>query len=402
MKIIYFIALASLGLSACSSSPNQENPSSALDQAVAQLDSLRERAVEENLIPRTVKEDGTIRWIGEGYDWTEGFFPGTCWYLYSYTNDEKWAAAARQLQAIYEEHKNLTSDHDLGFIFNCSYGNGYRITGNPEFREVVLQAARSLSQRFNPTVGSIQSWNVENGWQSMRGWKFPVIVDNLMNLELLFEATMLSGDSSFWDIAVAHANTTLKNHFREDNSSYHVLDYDPETGEVRSRETAQGFSNESAWARGQAWGLYGFTICYRYTKDEKYLNQALEIARFILDHPNLPEDKVPYWDFNAPSIPDEPRDASAAAIIASALLELADQHGQQQLRQPAEEILASLSSDNYMAEPGSNNHFVLKHSVGSIPHGAEIDVPLNYADYYFIEALMRKDNKGKMAVAVTQ
>lgn len=373
-------------------SPQANIQIDALQKATTQLESLREQAEAKSKIPRTIEENGSTHWVGENFDWTKGFFPGSCWYLYEYTGDEKWASAARQLQEVFEKHKYVTNNHDLGFIFNCSYGNGYRITGNPEYKEVLLQASRSLIQRFNPTVGCIQSWDVDAGWQAQRGWKYPVIIDNMMNLEMLFEATRMSGDSTFWNIAINHANTTLDHHFREDNSSFHVVDYDPETGEVRARETAQGYSHESAWARGQAWGLYGYTICYRYTKDQKYLDQALKIADFILKHPNMPEDKVPYWDFNAPKIPNEPRDASAAAITASALLELANKHNQKHFRRPADAILASLSSEKYLAAPGTNNNFLLTHSVGSLPHGAEIDVPLNYADYYFVEALLRQKN----------
>jgi rhamnogalacturonyl hydrolase YesR len=214
----------------------------------------------------------------------------------------------------------------------------------------------------------------------------------MMNLELLFWATKVSGDSSFYKIAVTHANTTMQNHFRSDYSSYHVINYDPQTGQIKQKKTAQGAANESAWSRGQAWGLYGYTVCYRETKDEKYLNQANHIAQFILHHPNLPSDKIPYWDFNAPGIPNALRDASAASIIASALIELggyAAEKEKSEYLSAAETILQNLSGTPYKADAGKNGGFILQHCVGNMPEKTEIDVPLTYADYYFIEAMKR-------------
>ena len=244
-------------------------------------------------------------------------------------------------------------------------------------------------------------------WDGETEWFFPVIIDNMMNLELLFEATNFTGDSTFFYIAVQHAQTTMKNHYRDDYSSYHVIDYDTITGEVLDKATCQGFTDESSWARGQAWGLYGFTICYRYTKDNQYLEFAENIAGYMTNHPNLPEDMIPYWDFNvvdpgltpewnydASKYPVIPRDASAAAITSSALFELSkySKGNQENYRSVATKILESLASPSYMAISGNNKYFLLNHSVGSIPHGVEIDVPLVYADYYFLEALNRKIN----------
>jgi len=365
-----------------------------LENIEQQLRGLRTLSMEKKNIPRSMDRNGHIRWIISSYDWTEGFWPGTCWMLYNYTKDKKWKEAAVETQKLFVQHKDLTNDHDLGFIFNNSYGKAYRTTGEVQYKQVLLDAANALITRFNKHVGCIQSWDVADNWQSKRGWVFPVIVDNLMNLELLFEATAITGDSIYRDVAVAHANTTMRNHFRSDGSSYHVVDYDPETGEVRSRVTAQGFADESAWSRGQAWALYGYTMCYRYTKDQKYLDFAQKIANFILNHPNYPEDGVPYWDFNAPDIPQAKRDASSGAIIASALLELSS-YTQGRYKAKADLILNSLASDAYTAKHGENGNFVLMHSVGSIPHGNEIDVPLNYADYYYIEALMRQHEGGR-------
>ena len=359
-----------------------------LNQSAAQLSHLLNDAYMADRIPRTVNNEGEIHWTRENWEWTEGFFPGTCWYLYEYTGKDKWKKGAEFFQAKFIEHRKSKSHHDLGFVFNCSYGNDYRINGTEESKEILIDAANSLKSRFNENVGSIKSWDVDRGWQATRGWKFPVIIDNMMNLELLFEASILTGDSKYKDIAIAHAKTTMKNHFREDNSSFHVVDYDPETGAVRHKHTAQGYAHESSWARGQAWGLYGFTLCYRYTKDEQFLKQAVKIANLIVNSPFLPKDKIPFWDYNAPDVPNEPRDASATAITASALVELS-QYSKQVKLDDAQEILRSLASDAYFAKEKSNNNFVLMHSVGSIPHNNEIDKPLNYADYYFVEALMR-------------
>ncbi|MBI9063323.1 MAG: glycoside hydrolase family 88 protein [Marinilabiliaceae bacterium] len=338
---------------------------------------------------RTIHEDGSTRYIGM-HDWTSGFFPGIMWYMYEHTNDRKWKDYGIQLTESISDIQYLTWHHDVGFMIGCSFGNAYRLTGNKTYEKVIVQAAKSLSTRFKPGAGITQSWNTTNGWMSKRGWECPVIIDNMMNLELFFDATRISGDSTFYDIAVQHANTTMKNHFREDFSSWHVVDYDTITGAVRQKNTAQGYSDESAWARGQAWGLYGYTVCYRETKNPEYLELAENIANFIFMHPNLPEDLIPYWDYNAPNIPNELRDASAAAITASALYELsAYSDKKEEYLEKADKIMESLASPVYRAKPGENNLFLLKHSVGSIPHGAEIDVPLNYADYYFLEALKR-------------
>lgn len=390
IKLTTLWLLSSIAL-ACTT--NNSNTDSILQRAENQLTVLRASSLQDNNIPRSMNKEGGIRWIETPYDWTEGFWPGTCWMLYQQTQDEKWKEAAITAQKLIEHHKDLTNDHDLGFIFNNSYGKAYRITGEEQYKQVLIDASNALVTRFNDTVGCIQSWDVVDNWQAERGWKFPVIIDNLMNLEMLFEASNITGDSLYRNIAIAHANTTMRNHFREDGSSYHVIDYDPTTGEVLHKVTAQGFADESAWARGQAWALYGYTMCYRYTKDQKYLDFAEKIAQFILNHPNYPKDGVPYWDFNAPNIPNEIRDASAGAIMASALLELSSYTNDKYL-QAASHILDSLDGDTYTAKQGENGNFVLKHSVGSIPHGNEIDVPLNYADYYYIEALIRLKERG--------
>ncbi len=331
--------------------------------------------------PRTL-EKGELKLV-PAKDWCSGFFPGELWYLYEYTGNPEWKSEARAYTANIENEKWNGGTHDMGFKIYCSFGNGYRLTKDPHYKEVIIQAARTLSTRFNPKVGSLKSWD------NRSKWGFPVIIDNMMNLELLFAATRLTGDSSFYKIAVSHAATTMKNHYRKDYSSYHVVDYDTVTGKVMSRVTHQGYADESAWARGQAWGLYGFTMCYRETKNTVFLQQAEHIAAFILQHPNLPADKVPYWDFNAPGIPNEPRDASAAAVLASGLYELSgySKNGAS-YRQAADKIMESLTN-NYRSAIGENHGFILLHSTGSKPQNSEVDVPLSYADYYYLEALLR-------------
>jgi len=339
------------------------------------------------LNPRTLK-NGKVEYVPID-DWTSGFFPGTMWLMYDLTKNEKWKKLGIKYTENLDSIKYLTWHHDVGFIIRTSYGNAYRVTKNPKYKAVIIEAAKSLATRFRPTPGVIQSWDEDRGWQGTKGWMCPVIIDNMMNLELLFEASDLSGDSTFRKMAISHANVTMENHFRKDYSCYHVVDYDKVKGGVRSKCTAQGYSDESAWARGQAWALYGYTVCYRETKDKKYLDFVEKIYSFIFSNKNMPADLIPYWDFNAPNIPNEPRDASAAAVMASALYELSSL-GKMEYKKTADKIIETLSSPAYLATVGTNGNFVLMHSVGSIPHGSEIDVPLNYADYYFLEALTRK------------
>lgn len=332
--------------------------------------------------PRTL--DSMQLKLATSRDWTSGFFPGELWFLYEYTGKNEWKKQAQCFTANIEREKTNGGTHDMGFKIYCSFGQGYRLTKDQHYKDVIIESAKTLSTRFNPTAGVIKSWD------NRAKWKYPVIIDNMMNLELLFEATKLTGDSSFYKMAFSHAMNTMKNHFRKDYSSYHVVDYDSTTsGNILQKTTHQGYADESAWARGQAWGLYGFTMCYRETKDQIFLEQAEHIASYILNHPNLPKDLVPYWDFNAPNIPNEPRDVSAAAIIASALYELsAYSKNKDQYRKAADKIVASLTND-YRSPIGQNNGFILLHSTGARPFNSEVDVPLSYADYYYLEALMR-------------
>jgi hypothetical protein len=365
----------------------EENIQFASAQEKLQVDAIEQSG--KVLNPRTVA-NGKVKYIPME-DWTSGFYPSTMWYMFELTGDSTWKTYARKYTEAIDSVKYLTWHHDVGFMIQCSFGNGLRL-GEERYKEVIIQAAKSLSTRFRPVAGVFQSWNVDKGWQSERGWECPVIIDNMMNLELLFNATRLSGDSSFYKLAVSHADQTIKNHYRPDYSCYHVVDYSLADGSVRNKHTAQGYAHESAWARGQAWGIYGFTVAYRETHDPKYLQQAQKAFNFVINHKNFPTDFVPYWDLDAPKIPDEPRDASAAAIMASALYELSTFENGEFYKVWADKIMTSLASPAYRAKPGENGNFLLMHSVGSIPHGAEIDVPLNYADYYFLEALLRKKN----------
>lgn len=361
-----------------------------IDNAVEQ-ESCQIKAMKgDTLNPRTLLPDSTIQYITP-IDWTSGFFPGSMWYMAELTGDTLWQDIAKGQTMKVEEAKTLTWHHDIGFIIECSFGNGLRISGNKDYEAVIIEAAKSLSTRFREAPQAIQSWEVTRGWQAERGWSCPVIIDNMMNLELLLHATALTGDSTFYKIAVAHANTTLKNAFRENGSCYHVVDYELLTGELRNRHTAQGYSHQSAWARGQAWAIYGYTVMYRGTKDRKYLDQAIKTFEFMKNNKNMPSDKIPYWDLDAPDIPAAPRDASAAAVIASALYEISEyQENSDYYKSYADSIISSLSSNAYTAKIGENGNFILMHSVGSIPHNQEIDVPLNYADYYYLEAVKRK------------
>lgn len=393
MKVSYSILVAALLTVSGSTFAQKVKVKKAFKHAASQTDlMLTEIAKAKNpdkpelFSPRTL-ENGNLKLVASR-DWTSGFFPGVLWYLDEYYGGNKWDEPARRFTTLVEKEKTNGTTHDMGFKIFCSVGNAYRLTNYAHDKDVIIEAAKTLATRFNPKTGVILSWD-----HSREKWVNPVIIDNMMNLELLFEATKLTGDSSFYNIAVSHANTTIKHHFRPDYSSFHVVDYDPKTGAILKKTTHQGYSNSSAWSRGQAWGLYGYTLCYRYTKNPVYLQQAENIAKFMFDHPNMPKDLVPYWDFNAPEIPDEPRDASAAAVTSSALYELSkySNQGKDYLKK-ANTILKSLST-KYIAPVGASKGFILEQSTGSKPSNSEVNVPLSYADYYYLEALLRYKNK---------
>lgn len=347
---------------------------------------VRKTAKGDKITPRSIDKNGNLVLVGPK-DWCSGFFAGTLWQMYQYSHEQYWRENAVSNTWLIESAKWHKGTHDLGFMIGDSFGKAYLLTGEQSYRDVMLQAARTLCTRFSPKVGCIRSWD-----HNADKWKFPVIIDNMMNLEMLFEAYQLTGDKSFYDIAVSHANVTMKNHFRGDYSSFHVVDYDPMTGTVRSRVTHQGFSDDSFWSRGQGWALYGYTMCYRYTHDRRYLEQAKNVAKFLFSLKNMPEDGIFYWDMKDPAIPDAPRDASSAALVASAFYELqgyVDAELGKQYKAYADKIVNSLI-DHYQAPVGSNQGFLLLHSTGHKPGNSEIDVPINYADYFYMEALQRK------------
>ncbi len=381
------ILLTLLVLSACSVNKEIRKDFTELTIELSDQMKVLVQEIPEDKVPRSYPDDNGGYWMVGSNDWTCGFPAGSFWYLYEFTGDEFWKNTATENTVKLDGVQYLKNTHDLGFMVFCSYGNAYRITGNEEYKNVVLEASETLIKRFNPNTGVIRSWDFGN-------WQYPVIVDNMMNLEMLFWASKETGNMKYRDIAVSHADVTLENHYRDDWSSVHVMDYDTITGEILAKQTHQGLNDESAWARGQAWGFYGFTMCYRETGDEKYLEAAENIGDFLLA--NLPEDNVFYWDFNDPAIPNAPRDASAAAITASALFELStlSDRGDTWL-QAANEMMESLTSEEYRATGGANGGFILKHSVGNLPGSSEVDVAINYADYYYLEALKRQQELQK-------
>lgn len=349
------------------------------------LDSIAATQPGVPVYPRSIEKDGSF-WSSHYKWWCSGFYPGTAWYVYEYTMDESVREIALKYQAGLEPLRFRTDDHDVGFQLMCSYGNCLRITGDKSCEPVIIDGANSLASRFDPEVGCTRSWNFGK-------WSFPVIIDNMMNMELILKGSELSGDPSLKDVALAHARTTMKNHFRENFSTYHLVDYNPENGEVVGKQTVQGYSDNSSWARGQAWALYSYPMVYRFTGEQDILDQAIGIAEYLL--PRLPEDAIPYWDYDSPNIPDDVRDASSAAIMASGLIELSkyvDAEKSARYLASAEKMLRSLASDEYLVPEGEDYGFILRHSTGNKNKDSEVDVPLTYADYYFLEALMRWRN----------
>ncbi|MGJ1432398.1 glycoside hydrolase family 88 protein [Sphingobacterium spiritivorum] len=400
-------ALSMLALTMACSSSSENFVAKDFKRAEEQYTVLLNNSKDITVFPRTLDSAGNVKGT-DVWDWTGGFFAGSLWNIYEYNKDPKWEAAAIKWTEALEEGKFLTQHHDIGFVMYCSYGNAIKnlkdSTKINAYNKILIQSAESALTRYNPKVGLIKSWNSKMSWDKKTLWNYPVIIDNMMNLEMLFYVSKLTGNDKYKKVAISHADQTMKYHFRPDYSTYHVVDYDTTSGKVLHQQTNQGFADNSTWSRGQAWAVYGYTVMYRETKDPKYLATAQHAADFFLNHANLPEDKVPYWDFNVNQEGYKPdwaydakrydvihRDASAAAIVASALLELsgyAQEKGKTYL-EASEHILKSLSSDEYLAKAGTNGGFLLLHSVGSMPHSSEIDVPLTYADYYFLEALNR-------------
>lgn len=388
MKQLFF--LTAVLLAACNPKPADNSVDTALDYCITQANkTLKTLPADSAQIPRSIANGKTDLRFVNYRDWTCGFWPGVLWYAYEYSNDSAIKQAAqRYSRALFPLVDSAAIDHDLGFQVFTSIGNGYRLTQDTLYRTVLLRAADTLSKLFNPKVGTILSWPRE-----VPGVDWPLrhntIMDNMINLELLFWAAKNGGDKNLYAIAVKHAETTMRNHFRPDHTSYHVVVYDTATGKKVKGITHQGFSDNSMWARGQSWAIYGFTMVYRETNDPGFLEFAQQVADVYLKA--LPDDLIPYWDFNAPDIPNAPRDASAAAVTASALLELStlvkDTDKGKMYRDKAEQMLQSLSSAAYQSRE-VNNAFLL-HSTGHKPNGGEIDASIIYADYYYIEALLR-------------
>lgn len=387
-KAIFFIT--SLLCLACQKQESmQELTARVFERAAAQMElmdkNLDSAAVSNPgvaIYPRSINKEGAL-WTSNYKWWCSGFYPGSMWYVYEYTGDEKIKELALKYQAGLEPLRFRKDDHDIGFQLMCSYGNCLRLTEDQTCVPVLIDGANSLASRFDPEVGCTRSW-------SFGKWSFPVIVDNMMNMELLLKAAELGGSDSLKNVALAHARTTMKNHFRDDKSCFHLVDYNPETGEVAGKQTVQGLADDSAWARGQAWGLYGFTMVYRFCKEQDILDHAIAIAEYLL--PRLPEDGVPFWDYDSAEIPNDVRDASAAAIMASGLIELSqyvDAEKAERYLATAEKMLRTLASEDYLCAEGEDYGFLLKHSTGNKNTDSEVDVPLTYADYYFLEALIR-------------
>ncbi len=364
----------------------QNSASTVLDkkQSSTRFAMLLDYPVDADGFPRSMSvKTGEIKKV-PSKDWTSGFYVGNLWQLYTLTADSKYKESAIKWMPLVEKEKFNGGTHDMGFKIYCSFGKGYAISKSVDYKNVIIKSAQTLCTRFNKKIGSIKSWD------KREKWVFPVIIDNMMNLELLFEASKLSGDKTFRQIAIKHANTTLKNHFRKDNSCFHVVGYDTITGNVKSKNTHQGYSDDSSWARGQAWAVYGFTMAYRYTKDKAYLKQAEATAQFFINHKNMPEDGIPYWDFNAPTIPNTYRDASAAAIMSSALIELYSFTKNDSYLNYSDKVIQSLSSSKYLLNESIKGPFILDHSTGDWSKKAELDEPIVYADYYYLEAIIRK------------
>ena len=364
-------------------SPVQE----AVDYCASQAARTLETVPSEDRMPNCV-EAGSSEWkyVSPG-GWTSGFWPGELWYLYESTGDAKWKdAAGKATETMLPVAYQTPHSHDVGFMVMPSIGHAYRLTGEDRYREALVSAADSLATLYNPNVGTILSWP---GMVQKMDWPHNTIIDNMLNLELLFWVAENCNRPDLYDIAFRHSETTMEHQFREDGSTCHVVVYDPETGEELAKHTHQGWKDESMWARGQAWAVYGFTMAYRFTRDERFLKTAVRATETYLSR--LPEDGIPYWDFEAgEQLEDQPKDASAAAIVASALLELQGYlpvAEAKRYRSEAEKTIRILSAAPYRA--GDQCSAFLLHSTGHMPKGNEVDASISYADYYYLESLVR-------------
>lgn len=389
-KVSFFTLILGFALlaTACKSGINSQTKNTSATASTlleTRYKMLLEYPVDSMSMPRSMNLQSNLIKKVPSRDWTSGFFAGNLWQLYRLTGNSEYQKQAEKWTPFSKKESVNSGSHDVGFKVYCSFGEALKVENKSEYKDIIIKGAETLCTRFNEKTGAIRSWDFNKDI-----WEYPVIIDNMMNLELLFEATKLSGNKKYHDIAVKHANTTLKNQFRADNSCYHVIDYNPDTGAVRKKTTLQGYNDDSVWARGQAWAVYGFTMSYRYTKDPAYLKQAEATAQFFITNKDLPEDGIPYWDFKDPSIPNAARDVSAATVMASALYELYGYTQNKSYLTYADKVIRTLESDNYIVNPKINAPFILDHSTGNWPKKDEIDEPIVYADYYFLEALLRK------------
>lgn len=385
MKKIVLIALALCGLSFAASGQCMNSVAKKVARVSAKQCVLMEKNLTDTTMPKTYQngklETSKLRW------WCSGFYPGSCWYTYLLTGDENVKQLAlRQTEKMMDVSRTF-AQHDIGFQTMCSCGLAYKVTGDEKYLPVIRKSAELLAARYSDVTKLIRSWDSPK-------YACPTIIDNMMNLELLTYAAKKFNKPQWREIAIQHAKTTIKNHFRPDNSSYHLVDYNPKTGEVIRKITVQGYADESAWSRGQSWGLYGYTMMYRETSEPAFLEQAEKIAAYLLE--KLEKEAVPTWDFNAPENIRSIKDASAGAVISSALVELAtltkDPAKARAYREQAKRTMKTLALPYYLAEPGENGNFLLKHSTGYFLANSEVDVPLTYADYYYLEALYRFKN----------
>ncbi|MFT3845698.1 MAG: glycoside hydrolase family 88 protein [Lacibacter sp.] len=388
-QTVIFYLLVTIVLTVSCSSDHFFDVNRELEYCIQQSEKTVAAHPDSASIPRSVLNGKTEWRLVNYHDWTCGFWPGILWYDYEYSKDVHWKMEAERFsKALFPLVDSAAIDHDLGFQVYTSIGNAYRLTGDTVYKYILLRAADTLSKLFNPKVGTILSWP-----RQVQGTDWPLrhntIMDNMINLELLFWASKNGGNTGLYNIAVKHAETTMQNHFRPDYTSYHVVLYDTATGKKIKGITHQGLNDSSMWARGQSWAVYGFTMVYRETKDRKFLEFAEKVTDVYLK--DLPEDLIPYWDFNDPAIPNSPKDASAACVVASALLELSTLVGDKEKAafyfNKAEQMLITLSSEKYQSR-AMNSAFLL-HSTGHKPNGGEVDASIIYADYYYIEALLR-------------
>jgi len=321
-------------------------------------------------------------------DWTSGFYPGIFWHLYDYTGNEYWRKKAITYTNAIHGQQNTKGDHDIGFIILGSYGNAYKYTHKDSFATVINTAAQKFSLIYSPLVQCTRSWfhNPSRTPLEFKPAQYPVIIDNMMNLELFLLSNNIKANNSYYNIAKSHANTTIINHIRPDSSTYHVVDYNPTTGEVRWSGTQQGYDHTSTWSRGQAWAIYGYTMMYKYTLDSLYLKNAQKLSQHFIN--NIPADTIVHYDFKLPdSLIIKPKDVSANSIVASAFIELFKITFDSLYLRKAEDMIHAMSKPDYRAALNTNGRFLLKHFTGGLNY--QVDEASNFADYYYLEALVR-------------